>query len=143
RQSLQRDERGAPTAILEINRDITDRKRAEEALRTAEAKLAHVTRVTTLGEVTASVAHEVNQPLAAIVNNANACLALLPDGRPDLDEVRAALADITSDADRASAIIERVRALAARSPAEKIPVRLEDVVKDVVALAATESVARR
>ena len=143
RQSLQRDEHGAPIAILEINRDVTDRKRAEEALRTAEAELARVTRVTTLGEVTASFAHEVNQPLAAIVNNANACLALLPDGRPDLDEVRGALADVMSDADRASAIIERVRALAARSPSESVPLRLEDVVKDVVALTAAESVARR
>ncbi len=143
RQSLQGDQRGAPTAILEINRDITDRKRAEDALRTAEAELAHVTRVTTLGEVTASFAHEVNQPLAAIVNNASACLALLPDDRPDLDEVRMALADITSDAERASAIIERVRALAMRSPAEKIPLRVEDVVNDVVALTATESAARR
>jgi PAS domain S-box-containing protein len=143
RQSLQRDERGAPTAILEINRDITDRKRAEEALRTAEAKLAHVTRVTTLGEVTASLAHEVNQPLAAIVNNANACLALLLAGRPDLDEIRTALADITSDADRASKVIERVRALAKRSPPEKVPIRLGDVVEDVVALTATESAARR
>jgi len=71
------------------------------------------------------------------------CLALLPDGRPDLDEVRAALADITRDADRASAIIERVRALATRSPSEKIPLRLDAVVNEVVALAATESVARR
>jgi two-component system sensor kinase FixL len=143
RWSLQRDERGAPMAILEINRDVTDRKRAEEALRIIEAELAHVTRVTTLGEVTASFAHEVNQPLAAIANNANACLALLPDGRPDLDEVRAALIDITSDADRASRIIERVRALATRSPSDKVPLRLEDVVGDVVALAATESAARR
>jgi two-component system, LuxR family, sensor kinase FixL len=143
RQSMQRDERGAPVAILEINRDITDRTRAEKALRTAEAELAHVTRVTTLGEVTASFAHEVNQPLAAIVNNANACLTLLVDERPDLDEVRAALADITSDAERASAIIERVRALAKRSSPEKVPLRLEDVVEDVVALVATEAAARR
>jgi len=115
---------------------------AWEALREVQAQLAHVTRMTTLGEVTASFAHELNQPLAAIANNANACLAMLPDGRPDLDEVRAALTDITSDADRASKIIERVRLLATRSPAEKLPLRLEDVVHDVVALAAAESVSR-
>jgi two-component system sensor kinase FixL len=143
RWSVQRDDRGAPIAILEINRDITDRRRAEEALRTAEAELAHVTRVTTLGEVTASFAHEVNQPLAAIVNNANACLALLPNGNPDLEEVREALTDITSDAERASAIIARVRALATRSSAEQKPVELNEVVEGVVALVATEATARR
>src|SRR5437660_6898246 len=115
---------------------------ASEALREAQAALTHVTRVTTLGEVTASFAHELNQPLAAIVNNANACLGLLPSGRHGLDEVREALADIVSDADRASAIIERVRGLAKRTPPEKVPLRLVDVVDDVVALAAAESVAR-
>ena len=115
---------------------------ASEALHEAQAQLAHVTRVTTLGEVTSSFAHELNQPLAAIVNNANACLGLLPSGPHDLGEVREALADIVSDADRASAIIERVRGLAKRSPPEKVPLRLVDVVDDVVALAAAESVAR-
>src|SRR5437879_6252894 len=115
---------------------------ASEALREAQAALTHVTRVTTLGEVTASFAHELNQPLAAIVNNANACLGLLPSGRHDLDEVREALADIVSDADRASAIIERVRGLAKRTPPEKVPLRLVDIVDDVLVLAAAESVAR-
>jgi C4-dicarboxylate-specific signal transduction histidine kinase len=115
---------------------------ASEALRQAQGQLAHVTRVTTLGEVTASLAHEVNQPLAAIVNNANACLGLLPSGR-NVDEVRAALADIVRDGDRASAIIERVRMLAKRSAPEKVPLRLHDVVDDVVALAASESAMRR
>lgn len=143
RWSVQRDARGAPIAFLEINRDVTDRKRAEEALRTAQAELAHVTRVTTLGEVTASFAHEVNQPLAAIVNNANACLALLSNGTRDLAEVGDALADILGDAERASAIVERVRALATRSSSGQGPVRLQDVVQGVVALAATESSARR
>jgi C4-dicarboxylate-specific signal transduction histidine kinase len=115
---------------------------ASEALREVQAELAHVTRMTTLGEVTASFAHELNQPLAAIVNNANACLGLLSRGRHDLEAVREALADIVSDADRASAIIERVRGLAKRTPPEKAPLRLVDVVDDVVALAAAESVAR-
>ena len=120
-----------------------EEQHAEKALRQAHAELAHVTRVTTLGEVTASFAHEVNQPLAAIVNNANACLALLPSGPHDLDEVRDALRDIVNDAERASAIIQRVRALATRSSSEKMPLRLENVVEDVVALAASESAARR
>ena len=98
--------------VLVTVTDLTERNRAQEALQQARDALAHVTRVTTLGELTASIAHEVNQPLAAIVNNANACLALLSEERPDLAEVRAALGDIRGDADRASAIIERVRALA-------------------------------
>src|SRR4029434_9660573 len=73
RQSLRRDERGAAAAILEINRDVTERKRAEEALRKAQTELAHVTRVMTLGELTTSIAHEINQPLSGIVTNASAC----------------------------------------------------------------------
>src|SRR2546426_6964665 len=130
-------------AALVIGRDLTEHMLASEALREAQAELAHVTRVTTLGEVTASFAHELNQPLAAILNNANACLGLLPSGRADLDEVRDALADIVTDADRASAIIERVRGLAKRSSPEQVPLQLVDVVADIVALAAAESVARR
>jgi C4-dicarboxylate-specific signal transduction histidine kinase len=124
--------------VVERTRQLTA---ASEALREAQAQLAHVTRVTTLGEVTASLAHEVNQPLAAIVNNANACLGLLPDGR-DVDEVRAALADIVRDGNRASAIIEHVRGLAKRSSPLKVPLNVADVVADVVALAAAESAAR-
>jgi C4-dicarboxylate-specific signal transduction histidine kinase len=115
---------------------------ASEALRQAQAQLEHVTRVTTLGEVTGSLAHELNQPLAAIVNNANACLGLLPGGR-NLGEVRAALSDIVNDGSRASAIIERVRRLAKRSGPEKVPLRLGDVVDDVIALAAAESATRQ
>ena len=126
--------------VVERTRQLTA---ASEALREAQAALTHVTRVTTLGEVTASFAHELNQPLAAIVNNANACLGLLPSGRHGLDEVREALADIVSDADRASAIIERVRGLAKRTEPAKVSLRLVDVVDDVVALAAAESAARR
>jgi C4-dicarboxylate-specific signal transduction histidine kinase len=123
--------------------DLSDRKRAEEALNQAQAALAHMTRVTTLGELTASIAHEVNQPLAAIVNNASACLALLSHERADVEELRAALADINSDAERASAVIERVRAMAKRSAPDRIPVRLTDLVHEVVALTRAELATRR
>ena len=123
--------------------DLSERKRAEEALHQAQAALAHVTRVTTLGELTASIAHEVNQPLAAIVNNASACLALLSHERADVEELRAALADINKDADRASVVIERVRAMAKRSAPDQIPVRLTDLVHEIVALTRAESATRR
>ncbi|MDB6036182.1 MAG: multi-sensor signal transduction histidine kinase [Verrucomicrobiales bacterium] len=123
--------------------DETERKLAEEALRNAQAALTRVTRITTLGEVSASIAHELNQPLTAIVNNANACLGLVPGGTPDLEEAREALAEMVSDAGRASAIIERVRGMARRSAPEQAPLRLGNVVDDVVALAVMESAARR
>jgi signal transduction histidine kinase len=124
--------------------DLTERNRAHEALRQAQATLAHATRVATLGELTASIAHEVNQPLAAILNNANAGIVLLSRGGPaDLAEARAALDDITLDADRAGAVIERVRALAKRSPPQRERLQLADVVADVLLLAAHELVVRR
>ena len=143
RWTLRRDERGVPLSILENNNDITERKATEETLQKMQAALTHATRVNTLGEVTASFAHELNQPLAAIVNNADACLGLLPDARPELGEIREALTDIAADARRASAIIERVRALARRSVAEKTQLRLAEVVAEVAALTATDAVVRR
>ena len=94
--------------VIEVQ-DITDHKRAEEAWHEAQAQLAHVTRVATLGELAGSIAHEVNQPLTAIINNADACLALLPGEISKLDDVREALSDIISDADRASAVLARIR----------------------------------
>jgi hypothetical protein len=102
-----------------------------------------VTRVTTMGELTASIAHEVNQPLTAVINNANACLGLLPDGATDLEEVREALTEIVDDADRASAVITRVRQLARKAPNEKTPLDLKKVVADVLALAQYESAIRQ
>jgi len=122
--------------------DITDRKRAEAALREAQAALAHVSRVTTLGEVAGSIAHELNQPLTAISNNGNACLERLPGGSPGLEEVREALADIVRDAERGGAIIQRVRGMARRSVSQRTPLQLADVVNDIVALTAAEAVTR-
>jgi signal transduction histidine kinase len=88
--------------------DVTERKRAEEALRHTQAALAHVTRVTTVGELTASIAHEVNQPLAAVVTNGNACLRWLARAEPDLEEARAAVERIIRDGHRASEVLTLV-----------------------------------
>src|SRR5208282_5498109 len=94
-------------------------------------------------ELTASIAHEINQPLTAVVNNANACLSLLPKGAPNLGEVRDALTEIIDDADRASAVIVRVRQLARKAPSERTRLDLRGVINDVLALARHESATRR
>jgi PAS domain S-box-containing protein len=94
RWSLQRDAAALPIATLETNNDITARNQAEEALLRTQAELAHITRVTTLGELTASIAHEVNQPLTAIVADANAALNWLATADPDLGRARETLSAI-------------------------------------------------
>ncbi len=126
-----------------LHAENAERKLAEAALQKAQAELAHITRMTTMGELTASIAHEVNQPLTAVLNNANACLDILPKGAPNLEEVREALTEIIDDADRAGAVILRVRQLAKRTPVERSLLDLRDVVNDVLALARYESSARR
>ena len=121
--------------------DITARIRAdhaEQALRQAQAELAHVTRVTTLGEMTASISHEVNQPLAAVVANAEACLRWLDRGTPDLDAARRSVEWIISDGVRASEVIRRVRALANKTDIEKVSLDINDVVKEATALVQRE-----
>jgi two-component system, LuxR family, sensor kinase FixL len=138
RWALQLDERAKPVAVLETNNDITERKRAEEALHKAQAELAHVTRVATLGEMTASIAHEVNQPLAAVVTNANACLRWLARQSPDLDEARAAVERIVRDGGRASEVIERIRALVKKSPPRQDWLNINDTILEVIALARSE-----
>ena len=121
------------------------RKRAEERLRASEQRLldaqmelAHVTRVTTLGEMTASIAHEVNQPLAAVAANAAACLRWLDRATPDLDAVRRSVEWVINDNNRAAAVIQRVRALARKAEIERVPLDINDLVREVVALAQRE-----
>jgi PAS domain S-box-containing protein len=132
---LERDASGAPVAVLATTNDVTDRRAAEENLRNAQEALAHATRLTTLGEVSASIAHEINQPLTAIVNNANASLVLLSDAQPNLEEVRAALTDVVNDAERASAIIARIRLMSRRAAPQQAPCRIDAIIADVAALA--------
>lgn len=111
---------------------------AEEALRKAQAELAHVTRVTTLGELTASIAHEINQPLAAVIANADACLAWLQRSPPDLKAARRSVEWIIEDGKRASDVIRRVRALAKRTDIEMVPLDANLVVREAVALVQRE-----
>jgi PAS domain S-box-containing protein len=111
---------------------------AERALREAQAALAHVTRVTTLGELTASIAHEVNQPLAAVVANAEACVRWLDREIPDLAAARRSAEWVIEDGNRASDVIRRVRALANKSDIEKTPLDVNNVVRDVIALTQRE-----
>jgi len=141
RWSRQQAETGSTVRTLETNNDITERKQAEEAARKAQAELEHVARVTTLGEMAASIAHEVDQPLSGVVLNANACLRFLNAATPNLGEVRDGLQAIARDGRRASDVIARIRALARRTTAEKEPLEINDVVREVVAL--VEPAARR
>jgi C4-dicarboxylate-specific signal transduction histidine kinase len=124
-----------------ISSDVTATARTEQveiALHLAQAELARVARVTALGELAASIAHEVNQPLAAIGADANACLHWLAADIPDLDSVRESLAAIVKDTDRAGAVIAGIRALLARSPLSYEPCDLTAVVRDVLSLIAAE-----
>jgi PAS domain S-box-containing protein len=116
---------------------------AEQALRKTQAELAHVTRVTTLGELTASIAHEVNQPLAAVVANADACLRWLDRGTPDLVAARRSVEWVINDAHRASEVVRRVRALANKTEIEKAPLDLNEVVREVIALVERELTSHR
>ncbi|MEY9110167.1 PAS domain S-box-containing protein [Bradyrhizobium yuanmingense] len=111
---------------------------AEDALRKAQAELAHVTRVTTLGELTASIAHEINQPLAAVIANADACLAWLQRSPPDLKAARRSVEWIIEDGRRAGDVIRHVRALAKRSDIEMVPLDANAVVREAVALVQRE-----
>jgi PAS domain S-box-containing protein len=125
-------------AALAITRDITDYARAAEALQQTQAELAHVTRVTTLGELTASIAHEINQPLSAIVADASASFNWLAMTSPDLDKVREALGAIVKDGHRAADVIQRIRQLATKRDPQRARLHINDVIRDVVPLIGTE-----
>jgi two-component system, LuxR family, sensor kinase FixL len=138
RWSLQRDERGRPVATMETNNDITERNHAQEALRRTQAELAHVNRVMTLGELTASIAHEVNQPLAGIVTNGAASLRWLDRVPPELNEARGAVQSMIDDGMRASEVIQRIRALSKKTELQKVRLKVNELIDDVVHLVERE-----
>jgi PAS domain S-box-containing protein len=123
--------------------DISAARVAQEALHAAQAELAHVARVTTLGEIGASIAHEVNQPLAAIVANAEACLRWLDHETLDLDEARSAVAAIVDDGKRTGEIIRSIRALSNKTDSDRAPLDINEVINEALALVRRELAAHR
>jgi len=126
------------TAFL---RDLTDKRRVEEALREARDELTRVTRLTAMGQLSASIAHEINQPLTAIAANSDTCLYWLSREEADLAKARAAAQRLAKDARRASEIIARIKALMNKTPVERAPLDINDAIRDVMKL--TEGELRR
>jgi two-component system sensor kinase FixL len=126
------------TLVFETNRDITERKRTQESLQQAQANLARVNRVMLVGEMTASIAHEVNQPIAAVVTSAGAGLRWLAAQPPDMEKARQALERIVRDGSRAGEVIRRVRALVKKVPPSTDPFSINDAILEVIALAQSE-----
>ncbi|MET0313502.1 MAG: ATP-binding protein [Hansschlegelia sp.] len=130
RWALQRDGRGSPIAVFETHTDITERTRARQAMLEARAELAHATRVSTLGELTASIAHEVKQPLTAIVTSGEAALRWLRRDVPDLAEASAAVARAVAEGKRAGEIVDRIRSFLTKNATRRANVDLGALLRD-------------
>jgi PAS domain S-box-containing protein len=126
--------RGVPTII----EDITERRRAEDAMHEARDALLRVARLNTMGELSASIAHEINQPLGAIVANGQACLRLLARPTADVEEAREAVVEMINDGRRASEVLKRVRTLGKNASPERKPLDINDVIGEVLALTGQE-----
>jgi len=154
-----KDDSGQLIGFAKITRDVTERvqaareleearislvqSRAEEVLHRAQAELAHVARGVALGELTASIAHEVNQPLAALVNSGSACLNWLASQPPNIEKARQSVGRIIKDGKRAGEIVHRVRALATKASVQKAPLDVNNVVNEVIALVQLELISHR
>ena len=131
-QELQRSNEALQTESFE-------RKHAEESLRESQAELARVSRLTTMGELTASLAHEVNQPIAAAVTNANTCLRWLGRDHPDVEEARAAAMRIVKDGTRAAEIVKRIRLLFKKSTPQRELVEVNEAIREMIVLLRSEA----
>jgi signal transduction histidine kinase len=114
--------------------DVTGAKQTEERLRHAQSELERVSRVTALGELSASIAHEVGQPLSAIVTNGEACLRWLHRQPPDMEEIEGCVRQMTDQGNRAAEIVQRVRALMKGAPPDRAPIAINDVVEEAIAV---------
>jgi PAS domain S-box-containing protein len=123
---------------MAVIQDVTERKRSQEALDRARSELAQVSKLTMMGEMAASIAHEVNQPLTAVVSNSSACLRLLAKSSLEPEVLRRALEEIVADGTRASSVIARIRAFIKKEPAEKNELNINEVIQEVLVLAGRE-----
>jgi PAS domain S-box-containing protein len=137
--SPMKDAAGCIVGASKLARDITERKRAEEALRQAQADLAYMSRVTTMGELTASLAHEIKQPISAALTNAKTCLRWLGRDVPDLPEASEAASRIVKDATRAADIISRISLLFKKGALQRELVDVNEVIREMIVLLRTEA----
>jgi len=133
-----RNEAGKIVKWYGTTTDIEDRKQAEWVLQEAQAGLAHVARLTTMGELVGAIAHEVNQPIAAIVTNANFCLRQLASATPNPDKLREAISEIVNDGTRASAVISRIRALLQKGTPKRVALDINQIIQEVAVLLRNE-----
>jgi len=136
------DSAGKPILVRGVSNDITARKEAELESQNLRRELAHVGRVSMMGQLASALAHEINQPLGAILRNAEAAELYLENASPDLEEIRAILADIRKDDQRAGSVIDRMRALLKRQNLVKGPVNVGELIGEVVALVRSDAVTR-
>ena len=129
-----KNEQGQPVEWFGTNTDVEDRRHTEEALYLLQTELAHIARVTTLGELAVSIAHEINQPLTAVVSNADASLRWLRQSPPNVDEARRALEDIVKQALRASEVIIRIRTLMRKGPRLSLVLNVNDLIEEILIL---------
>jgi PAS domain S-box-containing protein len=132
-----------PQFMLAMVDDITERKRAEAALLATQSQLAHIARVTTMGELVASIAHEINQPLTAVVTNANASLRWLGGADPNMEEARLAITRIIKEGNRASDVIGKIRSFLKKSPAQTASLDINEVIREVLVLTHHEILSNR
>src|SRR5207302_11014481 len=134
-----KDAAGGIVGASKLARDITERKRAEDALRQAQADLAHINRVTTMGELTASLAHEIKQPIAAAVTNAKTCLRWLRRDEPNVEEASEAASRLVTDVTRAAEIISRISLLFKKGAQQHELLDVNELIQEMIVLLRSEA----
>ena len=143
RGQVEFDATGQPVRVRGVSRDVSAPKQAEQETQLLRREVAHVARVTMMGQLASALAHEINQPLGAILRNAEAAELFMQNASPDLDEIRAIIADIRKDDQRAGAVIDRMRGMLKRQPLNTKALEVGELVGEVWALVRAEAAARQ